>query len=82
MPDEAWETESSALEQAFGSGHRLELPGLGTLELRDYPAYEGRNPHTGQPIMVKASRGVVFLGSPELQDQLQRLPATMAVAIL
>ena len=37
-------------------GNRAEIRGLGTFELREYGAYQGRNPQTGEKIQVKPKK--------------------------
>ena len=49
-------------------GARVKVAGLGTLEIRDRPARMARNPATGAPVQVAASRKVVFRPAKELKD--------------
>ncbi len=49
-------------------GERLRLAGLGILQVRARPARMGRNPATGEPIQIKASRKVAFRPAKELKD--------------
>lgn len=39
---------------------RFALPGLGVLRVRNRKARTGRNPQTGDPIQIKARKGVGF----------------------
>lgn len=50
------------------SGDRLRLNGLGILEVRSRPERAGRNPATGEPITIKASRKVAFRPAKELKE--------------
>ena len=50
------------------SGDKVRLTGLGILQVRDRPARTGRNPATGQPIEIKASRKIAFSAAKELKD--------------
>jgi DNA-binding protein HU-beta len=50
------------------AGDKVRLTGLGILQVRDRPARSGRNPSTGQPIEIKASRKIVFTAAKELKD--------------
>lgn len=47
-------------------GDRVRLPGLGTLEVKHRKAYLGRNPHTGEPMQIKARNAVRFRASSKL----------------
>jgi integration host factor subunit beta len=45
------------------------VEGFGLFEVEDYPAYEGRNPRTGERLRVEARRGVLFRSADELRDR-------------
>ena len=45
-----------SITSTLKQGNRVEIRGLGTFELREYEAYEGRNPQTGEKIHVKAKK--------------------------
>jgi DNA-binding protein HU-beta len=49
-------------------GDRLRLSGLGILVVRKRAARMGRNPATGEPIKIKASKKVAFRASKELKE--------------
>jgi DNA-binding protein HU-beta len=49
-------------------GDRIRIAGLGVLQVRKRPARMGRNPATGEPIQIKASKKVAFRASKELKD--------------
>jgi len=49
-------------------GDKLRLTGLGILQVRARAARMGRNPATGEPIQIKASRKVAFRPSKELKE--------------
>ncbi|RME25632.1 MAG: integration host factor subunit beta [Deltaproteobacteria bacterium] len=48
-------------------GERIELRGFATFAVKNYKAYTGRNPKTGEPIAIKPKRGVVFRPGSELR---------------
>src|SRR3954469_21645702 len=50
------------------NGDRIRMNGLGILEVKDRPAQMGRNPGTGQPIQIAASKKVAFHVAKELKD--------------
>jgi DNA-binding protein HU-beta len=49
-------------------GDRIRLNGLGILVVRKRPARMGRNPATGEPIQIKASKKVAFRAAKELKE--------------
>ena len=51
----------------FKRGERVKLVGLGVLLVRSRAARVGRNPMTGEPINIKASKKVAFRASKDLK---------------
>ncbi len=49
-------------------GARIRIQGLGTLEVRKRAARMGRNPSTGEPIQIKASKKIAFRASKDLAE--------------
>ena len=49
-------------------GDRIRLAGLGVLQVRKRAARMGRNPATGEPIKIKASKKVAFRVAKELKE--------------
>ena len=49
-------------------GNRLRIGGLGILQVRHRAARMGRNPATGEPIKIKASKKVAFRAAKELKE--------------
>ena len=49
-------------------GDRIRLVGLGVLVVRKRAARMGRNPATGEPIQIKASKKFAFRASKELKE--------------
>jgi DNA-binding protein HU-beta len=49
-------------------GERIRLGGLGILEVRSRPARMGRNPATGEPVQIKASKKVAFRPAKALKE--------------
>ena len=65
----------SMLEELVGTvtkhlkrGARIRIGGLGVLQVRKRPARMGRNPATGEPIKIKASKKVAFRAAKELKE--------------
>jgi DNA-binding protein HU-beta len=49
------------------NGERVKIAGLGILQVRNRAARVGRNPMTGEPIQIKASKKVAFRATKELK---------------
>ena len=49
-------------------GDRIRITGLGILQVRKRAARMGRNPATGEPIKIKASKKVAFRASKDLKE--------------
>ena len=49
-------------------GDRIRLAGLGVLVVRKRAARMGRNPATGEPVQIKASKKVAFRAAKELKE--------------
>ena len=48
-------------------GERIRIAGLGILQVRKRAARMGRNPATGEPIKIKASKKVAFRAAKDLK---------------
>lgn len=65
------------------AGQSAEIPDLGSFVVREYKAYEGRNPRTGETVSVPAKRLPFFKVSAELRSYANgdgKAPATPWVA--
>ena len=49
-------------------GNRIRIAGLGILQVRKRAARMGRNPATGEPIKIKASKKVAFRATKDLKE--------------
>ena len=49
-------------------GERIRISGLGILQVRKRAARMGRNPATGEPIKIKASKKVAFRAAKDLKE--------------
>ncbi len=49
-------------------GERIRISGFGILQVRKRAARMGRNPATGEPIQIKASRRVAFRAAKDLKE--------------
>ncbi len=74
-PDQARyfvETMLSLMKQQLMDGGRIEIRGFGAFEMREYGAYKGRNPKTGESVEVKPKRTPFFKCGQELKDMLNK----------
>jgi nucleoid DNA-binding protein len=67
-------TAIDAVLDAIAAGVRkdkiVQLIGFGTFKVTNRAARKGRNPKTGEPIKIKASKGVRFAASSALKARL------------
>ena len=62
------------MEQSLKRGERIEIRGFGSFEIRNYRAYEGRNPRTGTTVPVKPKRLPFFKVGKELKERVNGAP--------
>lgn len=55
------------LVEHLKAGDKLRLKGLGILEVKNRPARTGRNPATGEPVQVRASKKITFRPAKDLK---------------
>lgn len=60
------------MTEALVKGDSIEIRGFGSFAVRNYEAYTGRNPKTGEPIAVQPKRLPYFRASKELREQINR----------
>ncbi len=58
-----------AVTEAVASGDKVSLVGFGTFEARDRQAREGRNPSTGKPIQIPATRVPAFSAGKAFKER-------------
>lgn len=49
-------------------GEKVQIVGFGTFEVSERAAREGRNPHTGEPMPIAASKAPKFKAGKALKD--------------
>jgi len=49
-------------------GGKIVLPGLGRFEVSERLAWQARNPQTGEPVLIPASRTLRFKASKTIKD--------------
>ena len=58
-----------AMADTLSSGGRIEIRGFGSFVVKDYKAYTGRNPKTGEVIEVKPKKLPFFKVGKELREK-------------
>ena len=58
---------ASLITKHLKKRERVKIAGLGSLQVRNRAARMGRNPATGEPIQIKASKKVAFRVTKELK---------------
>lgn len=60
----------ASVEEALVNGDKVQLVGFGTFETRERAARQGRNPQTGEPIEIAASKSAAFKVGKALKEKL------------
>jgi integration host factor subunit beta len=60
------------MSDALATGERIELRGLCSFYVKDYPGYTGRNPKTGKKVKIKPRKLPFFKCGKELRDRVDR----------
>jgi integration host factor subunit beta len=58
-----------SMKEALLRGERIEIRGLGSIKVKNYKSYKGRNPKTGEHIHVPAKRLPFFKVGKELRER-------------
>ena len=58
------------ISAALAKGDRVEIRGLCSFYVKDYPGYTGRNPKTGERVEVASKKLPFFKCGKELKDRL------------
>ena len=61
----------STIENALRAGDKVQIVGFGTFEVKEREAHAGRNPATGESIMIAASKHPSFTAGKGLKDALK-----------
>lgn len=59
-----------AMAEAARGGEEIAVPGFGKFKVRERKARQARNPQTGEPMQVPASRKLAFLPAKPLKDSM------------
>ena len=66
----AIEAVSAAILEGLKNGEKVVLPGIGSFEINERAAREGRNPGTGAVIKIPAKKVAKFKAAKALKDSL------------
>lgn len=58
------------MSEALAENDKVTVPNFGTFQISERPSRAGRNPATGEPITIAASRSVRFKVSKNLKETL------------
>jgi len=58
------------IARSLKKGEKIRLTGLGILQVRKRAARMGRNPQTGEPVKIKASKKIAFRAAKELKESI------------
>ena len=56
------------MKEALRQGDRVEIRGFGSFKIKEYGAYAGRNPRTGEKVEVQPKRLPFFRAGKELKE--------------
>ncbi len=56
------------IAKSLKKGEKIRLTGLGILQVRKRAARMGRNPQTGEPVKIKASKKIAFRAAKDLKE--------------
>ena len=56
--------------ETLAKDEKVQLVGFGTFEVSERAAREGRNPHTGEPMPIAASKAPKFKAGKALKDMM------------
>jgi integration host factor subunit beta len=60
------------ISSALANGERVEIRGLCALKVKTYKSYAGRNPKSGESVMVKPKRLPFFKPGTDLKERVNK----------
>ncbi len=66
--EKALKAFTEVVSEELKKGEKIQLVGFGTFEVVDRPARDGRNPRTGEPMPISASKAPKFKAGKALKD--------------
>lgn len=76
--EEAVKTILEAMSQGLAQGQRIEIRGFGSFSLSHRPPRVGRNPKTGERVMVPAKHVPHFKAGKEMRERVDRTADTFS----
>lgn len=67
-------TVFQSMKDALVKGDRIEIRGFGSIKVKSYASYTGRNPKTGQSIKVPAKKLPFFKVGKKLRERVDIKP--------
>lgn len=61
-----------AMSEALIEGGRVEIRGFGSFEVREYGPYKGRNPKSGETVMVPSKKTPFFKPGKALRQRIDQ----------
>jgi len=58
----------NAITAAIAKGEKVQIAGFGNFEVKNRPARTGRNPRTGEPVQIAASKAASFKVAKALKE--------------
>ncbi len=58
-----------AMADTLAAGERIEVRGFGSFEVREYDGYTGRNPKSGEDVVVKPKKSPFFKVGKDLSER-------------
>jgi integration host factor subunit beta len=71
-----------SMKESLEKGQRIEIRGFGSFALRQYGAYKGRNPKTGEIVNIPPKRLPHFKVGKELKEMVNKTKGEAEKAIL
>ena len=68
----AVKTIFGTMKRALQEEDRIEIRGFGSFKVKSYPSYQGRNPRTGDTILVKSKKLPFFKAGKELKERVNQ----------
>lgn len=61
----------STITETLSAGDKVAIPSLGTFEVREHAARQGRNPRTGETVEIAAKKVPTFKAAKALKDAVE-----------
>ena len=68
MGSAAGDAVINAVTAALAKGEKVQIAGFGNFEVKNRPARTGRNPRTGEPVQIAASKAASFKVAKALKE--------------